>query len=375
MPKIISTIACNLDQNILQAALPLLEKGKVGAIEWSFDALFGMAEIPDWFDAFLHEFDQKNRLIGHGVFFSLFSGKWRPEQEKWIKELENWAKHYHFDHVSEHFGFMTGPDFHAGAPISLPFNKSTLAIGQDRLRRMQAACQCPVGLENLAFSYSMEEVARHGDFLEKLVAPVNGFIILDLHNLFCQLQNFEVDFEEIMPLYPLERVREIHISGGSWDEVWLEKKKKTVRRDTHDDAVPEQVFDLLEKAIPHCKNLKFVVMEQLGTGLADEPSREQFRQDFLKMDDLVFQKNQGRKGGGRAQFLPKIQSPLGEAFDDLRLWEEQLTLSEILETSSDLADALARLDNSSLKKSDWSIENWRPEMVETARRIAQKWKK
>ena len=167
MPNILPSIACNLDTNILQTALPLFADEKVAAIEWSFDTLFKVRDIPSWFVELLETFGNNQRLIGHGVFFSLFAGRWSPEQGQWLERLERMSAHFKFDHITEHFGFMTGADFHKGAPISIPFNAQTLSLGQDRLKRIYNACRCPVGLENLAIAYSLEEVKRHGGFLEK----------------------------------------------------------------------------------------------------------------------------------------------------------------------------------------------------------------
>ena len=76
MPKILSAVACNLDADILAACLPLMEEAKVEAIEWSFDALFKVTEIPPWFLELLSVYSKEQRLVGHGVFFSLFTGKW-----------------------------------------------------------------------------------------------------------------------------------------------------------------------------------------------------------------------------------------------------------------------------------------------------------
>ena len=180
MTKILSSVACNLDTHILQATLPLFAAEKVEAIEWSFDTLYNVRNIPDWFVELLREFSKANRLIGHGVFFSLFSGKWVPEQDRWLAHLKKASSEFQFDHITEHFGFMTGENFHKGAPISIPFTKTTLELGIDRLKRIYEACNCPVGLENLAFAYSMDEVKKHGEFLTQLVEPINGFIILDI---------------------------------------------------------------------------------------------------------------------------------------------------------------------------------------------------
>lgn len=371
---ILPAIACNLDVDILSAAMPLLEEERIGAIEWSFDALFKVKEVPEWFDELLLAFSKEGRLIGHGVFFSLFSGKWLPEQSDWLNHLRQLSKRFQFDHITEHFGFMTGADFHNGAPLSIPYTASTVAIGKDRLKRIHDACGCPVGLENLAFSYSLEEVKRHGHFLDALLEPVNGFIILDLHNLYCQLHNFNVTFDELIRLYPLNKVREIHISGGSWESSGVAPLGK-VRRDTHDDGVPEEVFQLLKKTLPICPQLKYVVLEQLGTGLETEESKIGFYNDFLRMESMLHSYQPADGHTALNPFLPQTAFNLDVPIEDELLYRQQLLLSEILETADNYQDAFNQLQHSALQHSDWNIESWQPYMLETAIRIAKKWKK
>ena len=367
-----STIACNLDTNLLQTALPLFAREKVQALEWSFDALFKFKEIPPWFLELLDAFSREGRLIGHGVYFSLFSGRWLPEQQDWLERLRELSARFTFDHLTEHFGFMTGADFHRGAPVPIPFTEATLAIGVDRLQRIQDAADCPVGLENLAFAYALDEVKIHGEFLEKLVSPVNGFIILDLHNLFCQAHNFGIDFQEIIHWYPLERVREIHISGGSWeDSVVL--PGQSIRRDTHDDSVPAEVFEYLENTIPLCPNLKFVVMEQLGTALNTPQEQAQFRRNFWTMDEIV-QKTPNLPDLVQNTFLPEKKEALGPPVEAPKLYAQQIELSGILENAKDYQEAQQLLQASSLASSDWHIEHWEPAMLETVIHIARKWK-
>lgn len=367
-----SATACNLDAHILQATLPLFAAERVEAIEWSFDTLTKVRTIPEWFTELLHTYGSAGRLVGHGVFFSLFSGKWLPEQQQWLDHLKKVSAQFTFDHITEHFGFMTGEDFHKGAPISVPYTASTLAIGIDRLQRMQDVCRCPVGLENLAFSYSPDEVRRHGEFLERLIAPVNGFIILDLHNLYCQLHNFDLAFEELIAAYPLDRVREVHISGGSWEDSEA-RPERIVRRDTHDDAVPAEVFALLQKALPLCPNLKFVVLEQMGAALITAESQARYRRDFEQMRTIVDTCNAQRSAGANA-FLPETFAIPGAPVEDDALYSQQLALSEILESAAGYADARERLLASPLAGSAWKAEEWSDYMVETAVRIAGKWR-
>ena len=361
-----------MDADLLQAALPLFAADQVEGLEWSFDTLYKQPHLPEWFDELLKTYGHADRLVGHGVFFSLFSGKWTPEQAQWLSQLRELASTYRFDHITEHFGFMTGDDFHKGAPLSVPFTASTLALGRDRLARIQQACSCPVGLENLAFAYSFEDVQRHGDFLRQLIDPVNGFIILDLHNVYCQLQNFDINSTTLLSAYPLDRVREIHISGGSWTTS-VHEPTRQIRRDTHDDAVPDSVLTLLEQTIPHCPNLKFVVLEQLGSALQTEESRAQFRLDFAQMDAIVQAANCQHRPIDNISFLPITSSSDSSPLEDLQLYTQQTELSTILETAVDYRHAQVLLQNSTLANSDWAIEQWDPYMLETALAIAQKW--
>ncbi|MEM9549411.1 MAG: DUF692 family multinuclear iron-containing protein [Bacteroidota bacterium] len=371
MSKIFSSIACNLDVDLLASALPLFHGEHIEAIEWSFDTLFKVRNIPSWFGELLEEFSKANRLIGHGVFFSMFSGRWAEEQDRWLAHLKKVSTYYNFEHISEHFGFMTGENFHSGAPISIPCTSKTLEIGQDRLKRIFEACACPVGLENLAFAYSLDEVKRHGAFLDELLEPVNGFIILDLHNLYCHLHNFNLSFEELIKLYPIDRVREIHISGGTWADSKVDPGRQ-IRRDTHDTSVPTKVFDLLEKVIPLCMNLKFVVLEQIGSALNTKESQTQFGIDFLKMKSLTEKYNAFSEANN--VFYPPSEFDLGSPVQDEELYLQQHQLSTILENAEGIEDAKNQLSHSALANSAWDVENWDPAMLETVIAIARKWK-
>lgn len=368
--NILSSVACNLDQDILLALLPLFAASEIEGIEWSFDTLYQRSKIPDWFYELLHIFAKEQRLVGHGVFFSILSGQWKEEQQKWLEHLSDMSSKFGFDHVTEHFGFTTSRNFHSGAPLSVPLNKTTLEIGKDRLARIQNAAQCPVGLENLAFAYHEEEVERQGAFLNKLIEPINGFIILDLHNLYCQSHNFNKDPMDLIRYYPLDRVREIHISGGSWQPSRL-SNNRILRRDTHDDSVPEEVFALLSKAIPLCPNLKFVVLEQLGTALKSDQQRALFQSDFYKMKKLV--KSIKRIENHQTPFQPKSMASTDEPIVNKELYYEQLAISNILESAIDLADAKRKIRKSKLPNTDWKVEKWDDDMLDTAIQIAQAW--
>ena len=267
------------------ATRPLLEAGQVDALEWSFDIGWGVAPPPSWLTGLLDFFSENDRLYGHGVTFSPLSGAWHQRQEAWLSRLAEECEARRYLHITEHFGFMTAGDFHRSAPLPVPMTEEALRLGRERLRRLAATVECPVGLENLAFAFGMQDVRQQGEFLERLLEPVEGILLLDCHNLYCQICNFEVDAVELLESYPLQRVRELHVSGGSWSASSV-GDGAPVRRDTHDNRVPAEVFDLTALALSRCPDVELVVLEWLGDQLP-EKQHAGFRQDYEQLQQIV----------------------------------------------------------------------------------------
>lgn len=278
-----------LDADFRRSVLPLLEAGEVDALEWSFDVGWSLDTLPPGIAELLDFFSQRDRLLGHGVTFSPLSGAWHDRQADWLERLRGEVARRTYNHISEHLGFMTAGDFHQSAPLPVPRDDRTIALGRDRLQRLADVAAVPVGLENLAFAFGPRDVAEQGRFLEELLEGVDGFLLLDLHNLYCQSHNFDTPGERLMEGYPLHRVRELHISGGSWSGSTLQPDAPPIRRDTHDDAVPETVFRLLRHALTVCPNLRYVTFERLGGTINAPGAGEQMRSDFRRMRGIVGQ--------------------------------------------------------------------------------------
>ena len=276
-----------LETDYRQAALPLFEEGAVDVLEWSFDMVWGDQRIPDWADGLLDFYGGQNRLLGHGVSYSAFSGKWHHRQEQWIESLRKECDRRPYLHLSEHFGFMTAGSFHRSASLPVPRTAETRRIGRERMVRLHDACHVPVGLENLAFAFGRRDVEEQGRFLDEILEAVDGFLVLDLHNIHCQSCNFGVPALELIRRYPLERAWELHISGGSWSESAAEPERGLIRRDTHDGAVPEAVFEMLPDVLALCPNVRAVIFERLGGTFHAAAEREQFARDFRRIHSIL----------------------------------------------------------------------------------------
>ena len=276
------------------AAFPLFAEGSVDALEWSFDLGWGSAALPDFVGELLDHYAAAGALYGHGVHFSLLSGTFTARQAEWLARLSAECGRRRYRHVSEHFGFMTAGTFDRGAPLPVPLTAGALRIGHDRLGRLsRAAGGAPIGLENLAFAFGSADVRDQGRFLEDLLAPTGGFVVLDLHNLYCQALNFGLPPEELLARYPLGRVRELHLSGGSWSYPRADPAARPFRRDTHDGEVPAPLLPLLRRALASCPAIECVILERLGGTLSTAGDVARFRDDFRAIRALVTEASHG----------------------------------------------------------------------------------
>lgn len=269
-----------------QASAELFESGRVEVVEWSFDNAFNGAHTEPWCQDIVDRYSDANALLGHGVTLSPLSVRFSQRQQDWLAGAAEEFRRHNYIHASEHFGFSeAGPVAH-GAPLAVPMNAATLKSGKEKMKRFAEATRRPVGLENLAFAFCLEDVKRQGEFIDHLLSEVDGFLLLDLHNLYCQQLNFNIPAIELLESYPLERVREIHISGGSFSPA-ISGRRIFVRRDTHDEQVPQEVFELAVHALKRCPEIEYVIYERLGFTMEDEESQAEYREDFETLAQLL----------------------------------------------------------------------------------------
>lgn len=268
------------------AVLPLFEAGVVDAIEHSFEIGWGEHALPEWADALLDWYAEAGRLWGHGVTMSPFSVE-VPRRDAWLARVGEACRRRPYVGVSEHFGFMVAGALDGGAPLPVPPGPGSVRVGTAALRRLAAATGTPVGLENLALALGEADVHAQGPLLTEVLDAVDGYLVLDLHNLHCQAVNYALDPLALLERYPLARVRCIHVSGGSWSEPHAGGHARRFRRDTHDDDVPAAVHELLREVLPRCPALELVVLERIGDTLRGPDAAACLRDDFTRVRAAV----------------------------------------------------------------------------------------
>lgn len=245
------------------AALPLFEAGVVDAIEWTVD--LGWSEpVPDWTTALLEAYGDAGRLYGHGVTLSPTTARRDDAGARWLDRLAR--DPYRYRHLTEHWGFSRARGIIRSAPMPVLACTGAVTSTIEALRGLAAVARVPVGLENLALAFGPADVDAQPAMLATVLDAIDGVLLLDLHNLWCQAVNYQRDVRELATRYPLHRVRELHVAGGSWS---ASEYGAPFRRDTHDALVPREVMDLVAWIIPRCPALEVVILERLPDALGD----------------------------------------------------------------------------------------------------------
>lgn len=211
-------------------------------------------------------------FVGHGVGLSLGSGSRSDAARRrtWLGQLKTDQRQFRYLWYTEHLG-MTAP---AGAAFALPLPTLMDRASSQRIaRRLQALRLIfpAVGVENTAQYFLLGEPLAEPPFLRRLLTAARGHLLLDLHNLYTMAENFRFSASDYLDRLDLDQVIELHVSGGSYsDGAWL-PGGRTLRLDSHDSAVPEPVWQLLDQVLPRCPNVRGVTLERMeGTVAAED---------------------------------------------------------------------------------------------------------
>jgi uncharacterized protein (UPF0276 family) len=275
------------DLAFASAIKPLVADHLVDAIEWDIDSPWVLGRrpfsTPSWVERLLDLYASDDRLYGHSVWLSVLSAQPRGCQAAWFERLARECARRPYRHVSEHLGFMSAGPYVINPLLPSPYVAATVAVGRDRLGRLAEATQTAVGLENLAAALAPADATRQAALLDDILAPADGFILLDVHNVFTQAANLGVDPLALLSSFPCDRVREIHVSGGRWANI----DGRPYRFDGHNGPTPPEVFSLVATALSSCPHVEVVIFERRGGTLETDADIEELRADYRRLVEVV----------------------------------------------------------------------------------------
>lgn len=202
-------------------------------------------------------------FVAHGVAFSL--GSARPDATRRAR----WLRRIGEDHAIFDYGWYTdhlGATELAGRNLTLPLAIPLVPAAARALRESFTALQTivpDVGCENSVFYFHVGDPLDEPGFLRDALSLPRTHLLLDLHNVWTNARNLGFDAWEYVSRLPLDKVIEIHVSGGTdSDPAWL-PSRNVLRLDSHDHEVPEELWSLTERVLPLCRNLRGLTLERM----------------------------------------------------------------------------------------------------------------
>jgi uncharacterized protein (UPF0276 family) len=175
-------------------------------------------------------------------FMKLSLGSAEGLDEAYLEKVAALVKWLNPPWWSEHIGFTRAGKVTLAHPAPLPFTKDAVAVMKRNIITARRTIPTPLILENVCSQLvwpgtEMDEA----DFLNEVLGVGGCGLLLDVTNLFANAPSFGGDPAAFLERLPLDRVVQIHFSGGH------ESKGRFV--DSRGQAVPEGVWQLLEQAV------------------------------------------------------------------------------------------------------------------------------
>ncbi|WP_412741063.1 DUF692 domain-containing protein [Krasilnikovia sp. MM14-A1259] len=180
--------------------------------------------------------DRGTAVVPHGVKLSL--GGAEPVEPARVAHLATVADRLGAPLASEHIAFVRAGGVEAGHLLPVPRSREAVDAVVANVRRTQAELGVPLALEPIAalFDWPDDELDEAA-FLTEILDRSGALLLLDVANVYANARNRGTDPLALLDALPLERVAYVHVAGGA--------EHDGIYHDTHADAVPQPVLDLV----------------------------------------------------------------------------------------------------------------------------------
>ncbi|WP_439629013.1 MNIO family bufferin maturase [Shinella sp.] len=188
---------------------------------------------------------EDHALSIHGVGLSI--GSMQPLDREHLARLKVLCDRYQPESFSEHLAWSTHDSVFLNDLLPLPYTEETLARVVEHVDQVQDALGRQMLLENPATYLLFEEsTIEETTFLAEIARRTGCGLLLDVNNVFVAATNHNLDARDYIARFPLEAVREIHLSGHSET---VDDLGAALLIDSHDTPVKDPVWALYETVI------------------------------------------------------------------------------------------------------------------------------
>ena len=200
-------------------------------------------------------------VVLHGVSLGLASTA--RVDDKRLSKMARLVEKVRPECWSEHLAFVRAGGIEIGHLAAPPRTQATIDSTAANLDRARAVVGSLPLVENIATlidppASDLDEP----EWINRTLDTSGARLLLDLHNLYANSVNFGARPEESLARLRLERVHQVHISGGKWIEDGDANRRLL---DDHLHDPPDPVYDLLTELARRCPNPLTVILERDGS--------------------------------------------------------------------------------------------------------------
>jgi uncharacterized protein (UPF0276 family) len=188
---------------------------------------------------------QDYALSIHGVGLSI--GSMQPLDSEHLARLKIVCDRYEPESFSEHLAWSTHDTTFLNDLLPLPYTEATLAQVCAHIDQVQTILGRQMLLENPATYLLFEEsTIEETEFLAEVARRTGCGLLLDVNNVFVAATNHHMDASAYLKRFPVQWVREVHLSGHSET---VDDSGAPLLIDSHDTPVKDPVWALYAELI------------------------------------------------------------------------------------------------------------------------------
>lgn len=162
--------------------------------------------------------------------------------------------------IGDHMSYSGNETINAMQLLPPYRDDHTVATLKQNVRALRADSGLPVVIEYIAALDDPGGSLSETDVLTAACSAGAG-LLLDIHNVVANRNNFGIDPQEVLEKLPLENVIQVHLAGGRWSN------GRYV--DSHDAPIDEEVWELYENLLERVKP-RAVIIERDGNFPSDD---------------------------------------------------------------------------------------------------------
>lgn len=216
--------------------------------------------------SFAEILDQNIQIIPHSVNLSIGTAPKYQGQAEYdpflITELKKFFKRIKAPWFSDHLSCTRINGYYLQDLIPIPFTKEAVKVISDNVKFLQDEFQIPFLIENPSYySTLVKPEMTEAEFINAILEEADCGLLLDVNNVYVNSVNQNYDALEFLKEIDLKRTIQIHIAGHRENYQAFLSTKLLKILDTHGEAIPEQVFKILQQVLEETE-VKAILLER-----------------------------------------------------------------------------------------------------------------